>query len=154
MSDYEITDFFTVSENNPEYCRCDICDNALPSGDNEGLVSHLLNNHLSPIVHVYEVSNKERKNMTVQEFVKYANESYDDDIVCSLDENEIDNVQVTEDDDLTEYDVEKQVTTKTRAYVMAKDHEEACKIFDRLKESEVETMDFDDEYKVDGEEQD
>jgi N-acetyl-gamma-glutamylphosphate reductase len=56
--------------------------------------------------------------------------------------------------DLTEYEVEKLVAKKVKAYVFAKNHEDAVRIFDKLEESECDVIDYDDEYKVDGAEVD
>jgi len=153
----ELIDFFTIVEESG-ICTCDICDKTFPTNDQEAMIQHLLNTHMSPIIHVYEVSNKERKNMTVEEFVKYANESYDTDIVVSLDEKEIDNV-IVDDEDLTEYKVEVTVCRKGSCYVMAKDQDNAIEIFEKKLEhgydedKSIDWFDFDDEFMVDGEEQ-
>ncbi len=52
--------------------------------------------------------------------------------------------------ELTEYEVVRQVSRNERAYVMAKDHEDAVRVFDKLKDTELDIQDYDDEYKVDG----
>ena len=62
--------------------------------------------------------------------------------------------------ELTEYKVDILVARRGTAYVMAKDHEDAVAQFDKLIENgydenpdDISWIDYDDEYRVDGDEQ-
>jgi len=61
--------------------------------------------------------------------------------------------------ELTEYEVEITVCRKGTCYVMAKDHEDAVRVFEKKLENgydedkSISWFDYDDEFKVDGDEE-